>query len=68
VISFLQLFDHELFSFIFYHIHVTCPVNLIYDMIIQKMRGNEYEGGNPALFDFLQPPFSKLSFHHTMNE
>jgi len=68
VSSFLQVFDHNLVSFIFYHIHVTCPVKLIYDLIIQKMCGNEYEGGNPALFDFLQPTVSKLPFHHTMNE
>jgi len=68
VISFLQVFDHNLVSFVFYHIHFTCPVNLIYDFIIQKICDNDYEGGNPALFGFLQPPVSKLSFHHTMNE
>jgi hypothetical protein len=68
VISVLQVFDHNLVRFVFYHIHVTCPFNLIYDLIIRKMRGSEYEGGNPALFGFLQPPVSKLPFHHTMNE
>jgi len=62
------MFDHNLVSFVFYHIHVTCSVNLIDDSIIQKMHGNECEEGNAALFGFLQPPMSKLSFHHTMNE